>query len=62
MTSLMERSNSGLYVELVYLGDNKVAIKVKDGDKEEIFIEIPPEKALDAFHHPFAYHDNSEKI
>lgn len=52
---LIERNNSGLYVELVWLGDNKIALRVKPPNEDEMIVKIDPQNAMDAFNHPYPY-------
>ena len=62
-TELASRSSDGLDVRLVWAnrdGRDEVVVRVtdfRDGD----YLEIPaePARALDVYHHPFAYRDAS---
>lgn len=51
---LMERSNCGLTVQLLYDGAF-VAIRVIDGDEMPQSKVIHPQDAMEAFNHPFVY-------
>jgi hypothetical protein len=54
---LDHRENDGIQVSLLWnRGDNSLSVVVVDSRTNEEF-ELPagPEKALDVFHHPFAY-------
>jgi hypothetical protein len=52
---LMERAASGWRTELRLCVDGSVAILVQQGDDNPRGCVVPPEKALDAFHHPYVY-------
>ena len=53
---LAERENDQIKVQLVWIRDeDKVVIRVTDGDRPFQPVEVPREKAMDAFMHPFAY-------
>jgi hypothetical protein len=54
---LDHRSNDGLEVTLLWEAEtNRVKVTVFDAESGDDFdIEIDPAKALDAFHHPYAY-------
>lgn len=55
-TVLMERSNAGLRVELVYRRDlDVVGIRVTDGDQEPLSADVSHADAMDAFNHPYLY-------
>jgi hypothetical protein len=52
---LLGRSFSGLSVELLFAPtDGRTFVKVAIADREQT-LEIPRDKAYDAFQHPFAY-------
>jgi len=54
---LAQRSTDGIEVTLSWesLCDS-VAVEVRDAPSDEAFeITVPGDRALDAFHHPFAY-------
>jgi hypothetical protein len=60
-TELANRSSDGLDVTLVWTkrdGRDEVVVRVTDVREGESF-EIPaePARALDVYHHPFAYQD-----
>ena len=60
---LADRLNDGLDVRLVWSksdGKDEVVVRVTDF-REGDYFEIPtePERALDVYHHPFAYRDLS---
>jgi hypothetical protein len=54
---LAERSSSGTRVRLLWRqGTRQVWVEVRErGTGQALAILVPPERALDAFHHPFAY-------
>jgi hypothetical protein len=54
---LAHRAADGIEVTLFWSAtENLVTLEVYDSGSEEIFeIEVPSDRALDAFHHPFAY-------
>jgi len=54
-TDLMEREYGGLRVELHYDAERGTFIRVQLGEETPQQRLVPPEKALDAFHHPYAY-------
>jgi hypothetical protein len=52
---LAERLSSGTRVRLLWRqGTKRVWIEVQEPDRV-LAILVPPERALDAFHHPYAY-------
>lgn len=51
---LCERGVCGEAVTLRWLGDDRVAITVEVGGSLQGAV-VPPEKALDAFYHPYVY-------
>jgi len=52
---LAERSSSGTRVRLLWLqGTRKLWIEVREPDRV-VAIPVQPDRALDAFHHPYAY-------
>ena len=54
---LAQRSVNGIEVTLYWQPiPDSVAVEVRDASTEEAFeITVPRDRALDAFHHPFAY-------
>ncbi len=54
---LAHRSSAGIDVALYWGPDRKtITVEVLDLRTDEFFaVEVMPELALDAFHHPFAY-------
>ena len=54
---LAARDSDGIHVRLLWHPDeNAVTVSVQDlrvGDRHQL--EVAPERALDAFYHPFAY-------
>ena len=54
---LARRVSGGLQVTLFrHTRNNSVAIELRhDAITEPISFRVPPDRALDAFHHPFAY-------
>jgi hypothetical protein len=54
---LAHRTADGIEVTLLWdSGDDTVTVEVFDAGTEEIFeIDVARDRALDAFHHPFAY-------
>ena len=54
---LDHRSNDGLEVTLLWEAEtNRVKVSVFDAESGDDFeIEVDPAKALDVFHHPYAY-------
>lgn len=53
--SLMEREAHGLRVELVWHPEAGLTLIVQEGEDVPMVADIPDEKALDAFHHPYCY-------
>ena len=54
--TLMERTNSGWHVELRLTPAGQPAITLQRGADAPIEgVTVPPERALDAFHHPCCY-------
>jgi hypothetical protein len=52
---LAERMSSGTRVRLLWRqGTKRLWIEVEEPDRV-LAILVPPERALDAFHHPYAY-------
>lgn len=52
---LLERNDGGILVEVLYLQDcNELWLGVSTEENHRA-VEIPPEKALDAFEHPMMY-------
>jgi hypothetical protein len=54
---LAARSNDGVHVLLLWHpGENAVTVSVEDARAGDRFqIAVAPDRALDAFYHPFAY-------
>jgi hypothetical protein len=54
---LAERASSGTRVRLLWRqGTRQLWVEVREPDSDRVLaISVPPEQALDAFHHPFAY-------
>lgn len=55
VTILMERDVGGWRTELRLTTKGEPAILVRQGDGRTFGCIVPPDKALDAFHHPYAY-------
>jgi hypothetical protein len=53
---LAERSSSGTRVRLLWRqGTRHLWVEVREPDDRMLAIPVPPERALDAFYHPYAY-------
>ncbi len=54
---LAARESDGIHVLLLWHPDeNALTVSVEDGrDGEQFQIAVAPDRALDAFYHPFAY-------
>jgi len=53
---LAERSSNGTQVRLLWRqGTRQLWVEVRGPDEGLLAIPVPPERALDAFHHPYAY-------
>jgi hypothetical protein len=54
---LAERSSSGTRVRLLWRqGTTVLWVEVRSPDTDQaLAILVPPDRALDAFHHPYAY-------
>ena len=54
---LARRSGNGLNVRLLWnSGEDTVSVELYDERTEELFdFEVPRDRALDAFNHPFVY-------
>jgi len=54
---LAVRESDGLHVQLLWHpGENALTVSVEDARLGDRFqLAVAPERALDAFHHPFAY-------
>jgi hypothetical protein len=53
---LAERSSSGTQVRLLWRqGGTVLWVEVREPDDRVLAIPVQPERALDAFHHPYAY-------
>ena len=57
---LATRVNGGLEITLFWdRRDNSTSIDIRHASTDEtISFRVPPERALDAFHHPFAHMGN----
>jgi len=55
------RESNGIQVSLLWShSDNSISVAVCDSRNGEAFeIQVAPDRALDAFHHPFAYASRS---
>jgi hypothetical protein len=53
---LAERSSNGMHVRLLWRqGTRQLWVEVRGPDDRVLAIPVEPERALDAFHHPYAY-------
>lgn len=54
---LAERDSDGIHVLLLWHpGENTLSVSVEDARVGDQFdIDVAPDRALDAFYHPFAY-------
>ena len=54
---LAARAGDGLVVRLLWHpGSNDVLVEIADGRRDlQLVFAVPPERAADAFDHPFAY-------
>ena len=53
---LAERASNGTQVRLLWRqGTRQVWVEVREPDDRALVIPVRPERALDAFHHPYAY-------
>ena len=54
---LAERSSNGTQVRLLWRqGTRQLWVEVREPDSDRVLaIPVQPERALDAFHHPYAY-------
>jgi hypothetical protein len=53
---LAERSSSGARVRLLWReGTQRLWVEVQEQDDRVLAIPVKSERALDAFHHPYAY-------
>lgn len=53
---LAERSSNGTEVRLLWRqGTGQLWVEVREPDERVLAIPVRPERALDAFHHPYAY-------
>ena len=53
---LAERSSNGTQVRLLWRhGTSRLWIELREPDDRLLAIPVRPERALDAFHHPYAY-------
>ena len=56
MCELAERSSNGTQVRLLWRrGTSRLWVEVRGPDDRVLVIPVQPERALDAFHHPYAY-------
>jgi hypothetical protein len=58
---LASRVSGGLEITLFWDGrDNSISIDIRNASTDETTsFRVPPERALDAFHHPFAHLETS---
>ncbi len=53
---LAERASNGTHVRLLWRqGTRQLWVEVREADDRVLAIPVQPERALDAFHHPYAY-------
>jgi hypothetical protein len=53
---LAERLSNGTHVRLLWRqGTGQLWVEVREPDEQVLAIPVQPERALDAFHHPYAY-------
>lgn len=53
---LAERSSNGTRVRLLWReGTRRLWVEVQEQDERVLAIPVQSERALDAFHHPYAY-------
>ena len=53
---LAERASHGAQVRLLWRqGTRQLWVEVREPDDRVLTIPVQPERALDAFHHPYAY-------
>lgn len=53
---LAERASSRTQVRLLWRqGTRQLWVEVREADDRVLAISVPPARALDAFHHPYAY-------
>ena len=53
---LAERSSNGMRVRLLWRqGTRQLWVEVREPDDRVLAIPVQPERALDAFHHPYAF-------
>jgi len=53
---LAHRAVDGLEVTLLWSGNNSVTVTVSDRDADTFLeLAVAPDRALDAFYHPYAY-------
>ena len=52
---LMDRSNNGTLVELIWNGGTSLSIRVTEPGENPITAAIPSSQGLDAFDHPYVY-------
>jgi hypothetical protein len=57
MTELAHRTSNGLHVSLLWSrSTGRLVVTVDDSRTEESFtVDAPSHRALDVYHHPFAY-------
>jgi hypothetical protein len=57
MTELAHRTSDGVDVSLLWSRrTGRVVVVVSDQRTDESFtVDVPPHRALDVYHHPFAY-------
>lgn len=55
-TILMEENRGGWLVQLRLMADGRIVVQVDEGEGgTQRATWVPPEKALDAFEHPYVY-------
>jgi hypothetical protein len=61
---LAHRVNNGIEVSLFWTKvGNTLTLEVYDAKSDEYFeVEVPRDRALDAFHHPYAYRAAAEAL
>lgn len=63
---LAERSSNGIRVRLLWRqGTKQLWVEVRERDDRMFTVPVQPERALDAFHHPYAFagsHDFVDEV
>ncbi len=63
MRELAERSSNGTRVRLLWRqGTRRLWVEVRGPDDRVLAIPVQPERALDAFHHPYAYAGSRSRL